>query len=153
MKSALALAAALALNGYAELAFSHGGGQHGMKTHQTAAMKVTRTIDVDMDDRMLFTPREIRVMQGETIRFRVTNSGKAPHEMVLGTPAELRKHAEHMRKHPGMEHDAPSMAHVAPGKSATIVWQFTQAGEFQYGCLIPGHFEAGMIGRVRVLSN
>jgi uncharacterized cupredoxin-like copper-binding protein len=152
MKSALALAAALALNGYAELAFSHGG-QHGMKTHEMAAMKVTRTIDVDMDDRMRFTPREIRVMQGETIRFRVTNSGKALHEMVLGTPAELRKHAEHMRKHPGIEHDAPSMAHVAPGKTATIVWQFTQAGEFQYGCLIPGHFEAGMIGRVRVLSN
>ena len=42
------------------------------------------------------------------------------------------------------------MAHVQPGKKAEIVWQFTNAGEFHYGCLIPGHFEAGMVGKVRV---
>jgi uncharacterized cupredoxin-like copper-binding protein len=72
------------------------------------------------------------------------------HEMVLGTMEELKKHAELMRKHPGMEHDEPYMAHVAPGKTETITWQFTKAGEFHYGCLIPGHFEAGMIGKIRV---
>jgi uncharacterized cupredoxin-like copper-binding protein len=49
-----------------------------------------------------------------------------------------------------MEHDEPFMAHVAPGKTATMVWQFTQPGEFHYGCMVPGHFEAGMVGRVRV---
>ena len=42
------------------------------------------------------------------------------------------------------------MVHVAPGKTGTLVWQFTRAGEFNYGCLIPGHFEAGMIGKVTV---
>ena len=72
------------------------------------------------------------------------------HEMVLGTMDELKKHAELMKKHPGMEHDEPYMAHVAPGKKGEIVWQFTKAGEFFYGCLIPGHFEAGMIGKVTV---
>jgi uncharacterized cupredoxin-like copper-binding protein len=49
-----------------------------------------------------------------------------------------------------MEHDEPYMAHVAPGKTQRIVWHFTQTGEFYYGCLIPGHFEAGMIGRIVV---
>jgi uncharacterized cupredoxin-like copper-binding protein len=29
-------------------------------------------------------------------------------------------------------------------------WQFTRAGEFFYACLIPGHFEAGMVGKVTV---
>ncbi|MDW8468952.1 MAG: plastocyanin/azurin family copper-binding protein [Burkholderiales bacterium] len=72
------------------------------------------------------------------------------HEMVLGTLEELKAHAELMRKHPAMEHDEPWMAHVAPGKSATLHWQFTRAGEFHYGCLIPGHFEAGMVGRITV---
>ena len=112
--------------------------------------KAKRTVKVDMSDAMRFAPAEISVKRGETVRFVVTNSGKQMHEMVLGTMKELKEHAEMMKKHPGMEHDEPYMAHVQPGKKAQIVWQFTKAGEFHYGCLIPGHFEAGMVGRVRV---
>ena len=112
--------------------------------------KVTRTIRVDMSDKMRFSPETLQIKRGEVVRFEVKNSGKVLHEMVLGTLKELKEHAELMRKHPGMEHDEPYMAHVAPGKSEHIVWQFTQAGEFYYGCLIPGHFEAGMIGKVTV---
>lgn len=112
--------------------------------------KVTRTVKIDMSDAMRFTPAELAVKQGETVRFEVRNSGKTMHEMVLGTMQELKEHAELMKKHPGMEHDEPYMAHVAPGKTERIVWQFTKPGEFYYGCLIPGHFEAGMIGKVTV---
>ena len=32
----------------------------------------------------------------------------------------------------------------------TVEWRFTKPGTFYYGCLIPGHFEAGMIGKVVV---
>ena len=88
------------------------------------------------------------VQPGETIRFEVKNSGKTMHEMVLGTMQDLTEHAELMRKHPGMEHDEPYMAHVPPGKTERMVWHFTKSGEFYYGCLIPGHFEAGMVGKV-----
>jgi uncharacterized cupredoxin-like copper-binding protein len=105
-----------------------------------------------MSDAMRFTPAELVVKQGETVRFRVKNSGKVLHEMVLGTMQELKEHAEMMKKNPDGAHHGhePNMVHVAPGKTGTLVWQFTRAGEFNYGCLIPGHFEAGMIGRVRV---
>ena len=112
--------------------------------------KATRTIKVDMSDKMRFAPAELTIRQGDTVRFEVRNSGKVLHEMVLGTMKELKEHAELMLKHPGMEHDEPYMAHVAPGKTERIVWQFTKAGEFYYGCLIPGHFEAGMIGKIVV---
>jgi uncharacterized cupredoxin-like copper-binding protein len=112
--------------------------------------KAARTVNIDLSDAMRFTPAELSVKRGETVRFRVKNSGKVMHEMVLGTMADLKAHAEMMRKHPGMEHDEPYMAHVAPGKTGTIVWQFTKAGEFHYGCLVPGHFEAGMVGKVIV---
>jgi uncharacterized cupredoxin-like copper-binding protein len=112
--------------------------------------KVTRTVDIDMSDRMRFHPAQLTVRQGDTVRFRVQNSGKVLHELVLGTRAELKAHAELMQKHPGMEHDEPHMVHVGPGKSATLVWQFNRAGEFYYGCLVPGHFEAGMVGRIVV---
>jgi uncharacterized cupredoxin-like copper-binding protein len=110
---------------------------------------VSRTINVEMSE-MRFTPDTLAVKQGETIRFRIKNSGQAMHEMVLGTMEELKEHAAMMRKHPGMEHDEPYMAHVAPGKTETMVWRFTRTGEFHYGCLVPGHFEAGMIGRISV---
>jgi len=109
-----------------------------------------RTVRVDMSDRMRFSPDAIAVMLGETVRFVVRNSGKTMHEMVLGTMKELKDHAELMKKHPGMEHDEPYMAHVESGKTAEIVWQFTKAGEFYFGCLIPGHFEAGMVGKILV---
>jgi uncharacterized cupredoxin-like copper-binding protein len=112
--------------------------------------KATRTVSVDMSDAMRFSPAEVSVKRGDTVRFVVANSGKQMHEMVLGTMKELKEHSELMKKHPGMEHDEPYMAHVQPGKKAEIVWQFTKPGEFHYGCLIPGHFEAGMVGRVIV---
>ena len=112
--------------------------------------KVSRTVKIDMSDRMRFNPAQLTVRQGDTVRFEVKNSGKMMHELVLGTMRDLKEHAELMRKHPGMEHDEPYMAHVAPGKTETIVWQFTKAGEFNYGCLVAGHFEAGMSGKLTV---
>jgi uncharacterized cupredoxin-like copper-binding protein len=42
------------------------------------------------------------------------------------------------------------MAHVKPGKNGGIVWQFTKVGEFQFACLQPGHFEAGMVSKLTV---
>lgn len=112
--------------------------------------KATRTIRVGMSDKMRFDPQSITVKRGETIRFVVANKGAVLHEMVLGTPQALKEHAELMKKHPGMEHDEPSMAHVKPGATGEIVWQFTKAGDFEFACLIPGHFEAGMVGKVAV---
>lgn len=103
-----------------------------------------------MSDRLRFTPAEISVRKGEVVRLVVRNSGKLEHEFVLGTLPELKEHAQLMQKHAGMEHDAPHMAHVAPGKLGSIAWQFTEPGEFYYGCLVPGHFEAGMLGRIVV---
>lgn len=112
--------------------------------------RATRTVTVVMSDAMRFDPATILVRQGETVRFVVKNSGRALHEMVLGTSEGLAEHAELMKKYPGMEHDEPHMLHVAPGKTGEMVWQFTRAGEFRYGCLIPGHYEAGMAGKVEV---
>lgn len=112
--------------------------------------KVTRTIRVGMNDKMRFEPEHISIKKGENVRFVVANHGAVLHEMVLGTPQALKEHADMMKKHPGMEHEEPSMTHVKPGASGEIVWQFTKAGDFQFACLLPGHFEAGMVGKVVV---
>jgi uncharacterized cupredoxin-like copper-binding protein len=112
--------------------------------------KISRTIRVGMDDTMRFSPKDITLKQGDTVRFVAKNGGKMMHEMVVGTMAELKEHGQLMKKFPDMEHDEPYMAHVKPGYSEEIVWQFTKRGEFYYACLIPGHFEAGMIGKIVV---
>lgn len=112
--------------------------------------KVSRTIRVDMADSMRFTPSDVTVKKGETVRFVVHNSGQVLHEMVLGTREALAEHAALMKKFPNMEHADANMAHVKPSKTGEIVWQFTKPGEFQFACLQPGHFEAGMVGKVVV---
>jgi len=114
--------------------------------------RVTRTINVDMHDNMRYTPSDIKVKQGDTIKFVVHNKGKAMHEMVLGSKDELKAHGEAMKKNPGMEHDDPYMTHVKPGGKEVMVWKFTKPGEFSFGCLAPGHFEAGMIGKITVAA-
>jgi len=90
------------------------------------------------------------VKRGETVRFVVSNKGKVVHELVLGTMDDLKAHSEMMKKHPGMEHDEANAADVDPGKSGALVWRFTKAGTFHFGCFEPGHFEAGMVGRITV---
>lgn len=112
--------------------------------------KVVRTIKMDMVDEMRFNPSSLQVKRGDTIRFELHNSGKTLHEMVIGTMDELNAHAALMKKFPDMEHDEPYMAHVPPGKTGEIVWTFNRPGQFNFACLVAGHFEAGMIGTVVV---
>jgi len=114
------------------------------------ARNVKRTITLRMSDSMRFTPDRIEVKQGETVRLRLHNDGRLLHELVLGTPQALAAHAEQMLRHPGMEHDEPYMAHVAPGQRGDIVWTFNRAGQFEFACLIAGHFQAGMRGAIHV---
>ena len=145
-------------------AFAHGTGSHDPAPQQPwaaeqkgfgiagDASRVSRTIHIRMNDRMRFEPAHIHVRQGETIRFVHRNVGKVMHEMVIGSRADLEDHAALMRKFPDMEHDAPHMAHVAAGKRGQMIWQFNRAGEFEFACLIPGHFESGMRGTIKVAA-
>jgi uncharacterized cupredoxin-like copper-binding protein len=112
--------------------------------------EVSRTIQVRMSDDMKFTPAQINVKRGETIRFAVRNAGRVEHEMVIGSMTELKQHAELMRRFPGMKHADPNMVTLDPGESGELIWQFTQAGTFDFACLEPGHFDAGMMGAVSV---
>ena len=115
-------------------------------------LQITRVIKVELSDQMRFSPDIIKVNKGDVIKFEHTNTGLIMHEFVLGTADSLAEHAEMMKKFPGMEHSEPYMAHVPPGETKSIIWKFSKAGEFAFGCLIPGHFDAGMKGVVQVGS-
>ncbi len=138
-----------------------------MAAHNTAAMhdhgteigtlgqpgitaRVVRTVRVTMSDKFRYSPDSVRINQGETIRFIVRNAGRIRHEMVLGTVASIRAHDEMMKQHPGMHHVEPNMISLKAGAQGEIIWQFTEAGQFQFACLEPGHFDAGMKGVITV---
>lgn len=159
---ALHLVAAAALLTGSGAAWAHGNAPHAtVKAAMSAqqqdwgiagnAKAVQRTITLRMGDDMRFAPAHIEVREGETVRLVVQNRGQLLHEIVLGTQASLAQHAEMMLKHPGMEHDEPYMAHVKAGRKGDLVWTFNRPGRFDFACLIPGHYQAGMVGTINVL--
>ena len=158
------LGAVAALSLFIGMASAHGDADHTKKAgpvhkEQKAwgiageSKAVQRTVEFRMNDTMRFTPDRLEVRQGETVRIVLKNDGKLLHEFVLGTQAELDEHAALMLRFPNMEHDEPYMAHVPPGKTGEIVWTFNRAGDFDFACLIAGHYQAGMVGKVKVKVN
>ncbi|MES2424676.1 MAG: cupredoxin family protein [Pseudomonadota bacterium] len=156
----LAFSAALAAAVLATSAFAHSDKPHGAAPAAVVkeqkewgiagdARAVNRTITLRMKE-MRFSPDRIVVKQGETIRFVLHNHGKLLHEMVIGTRKELDAHAALMLKFPTMEHDEPYMAHVSSGKASEMIWTFNRPGSFEFACLIAGHFQAGMVGKIVV---
>jgi len=145
----------IALSSSAFAGGNHAGG-HGHDDEETAIGKpgvvarVNRSITIEMNDSMRYAPADVLVKQGETIRFVVKNVGKVKHELSLGTQQELLEHLEQMKKFPDMEHDEPNKITLAPGKQGEIIWQFTKAGIVNFACLMPGHYEAGMKGAIKV---
>lgn len=167
-RTTLSIAASLAL-GIPALAMAHGDAAHAKPVAAAAPAQIKkeqkdwgiagdattarRTIRIGMSDTMRFTPDKLTVRQGETVKFVLTNHGKMMHEFVIGTKNELDAHAAMMVKFPTMEHDEPYMAHVAPGQKGEVVWTFNKSGEFDFACLIAGHYQAGMVGKIKVTPN
>ena len=114
--------------------------------------KPARIVEILMDEtddgRMIFSPASLEARAGEQVRFRIRNQGELDHEFVLATHEANQKHAIEMQKNPDMEHDDPNAIRLAPGASGEILWKFTDTGEFEFACLVPGHRESGMFGTV-----
>ncbi|MFN3658477.1 MAG: cupredoxin domain-containing protein [Pseudolabrys sp.] len=153
MKSlVLSIAAALVLTG-ASLGAANAAGSHFSAGKPGNPKKPARTVTVIMTDKdgtMKFEPDRIDVKKGEQIRFVIENKGEIKHEFILASLKDNKKHAELMKKFPHMEHDEPNSKSLQPGKTGEILWQFTKSGTFEFACLIPGHYEAGMRGTATV---
>jgi uncharacterized cupredoxin-like copper-binding protein len=97
-----------------------------------------------------YCPSVIEVRLGEQVRFLLFNEGAEYHEFVLATHRENQQHAELMKKSPNMEHNDPNAKRLSGLSSGELLWKFTRRGQFEYACLIPGHFQAGMHGKIIV---
>ncbi|WP_262271684.1 cupredoxin domain-containing protein [Microvirga yunnanensis] len=112
--------------------------------------RVVQVVMKETDSGMAFAPERIEVAKGEQVQFVLRNGGELDHELVIGTVEANRVHAEAMASHPNMAREDPNAKRLGPKTSGVLRWQFTQAGTFEYACLIPGHREAGMVGTVVV---
>ncbi|WP_167772803.1 cupredoxin domain-containing protein [Ramlibacter humi] len=127
------------------------GDDHGAATSGVAAAQVVnRSVAVAMGDDMRFSPASLHVAAGETVRISLTNRGQVDHELVIGTPAELKVHAQAMREGEAHAHGGGAAIRLAPGATGELVVTFRDAGPLEFACLIPGHFEAGMRGDIAV---
>src|SRR5262249_51040385 len=115
--------------------------------------KPARVVAIKMFEgsgKMGYEAARLGVRRGGKNRFGLANDGEEDHEFILATVAENRKHAEVMKKNPDMEHDDPNAKRLLPHGHGEIVWKFTKRGTFEFACLIPGHYEKGMVGQIIV---
>jgi len=150
---------------------THSGG-HGHKQSFGEPGNVkhaSRTINVKMLD-SYYQPKNIEVKEGETIVFKVENVGVLVHEFNIGTaimhdahqkeminmfkhgaitPTSINHKKMNMGNEGGsMKHDDPNSVLLNPGQSSELVWKFTKAANLEFACNIPGHYQAGMMGKI-----
>ena len=154
---------ALSFNALADATHTYAFGQ------PAPADKATRTVEVTLRD-IAFEPKSLDVKAGETVRFVLVNKGQLLHEFNLGNAAMHAAHQKEMLEmqqsgmltptgmsHAGMDHGSMGMQHddpnsvlVEPGKTAELTWTFTRADNLEFACNVPGHYQAGMVGKVKV---
>ena len=105
-----------------------------------------RLVNLDMTDTLKFIPEQVTAALGESIRFVLTNSGKAEHEFQVG-PAD---------KVAADEHDGVIVVEkdkLDAGSTQAVDYTFTGKVPYAFACHMPGHYEAGMKGTVAVTGS
>ena len=116
------------------------------------AHHVSRTVKVRTSD-MEFHIETLRIKEGETVRFVVTNTDEIDHDFTIGPPALQARHRaemmEMMENGDGMAkmHDDPNSVYLKPGETRELIWKFQNVAELEFACNVPGHYESGMKGR------
>jgi uncharacterized cupredoxin-like copper-binding protein len=142
-------------------AFAHGPGHDDSRESFSAGesgdpKKPFRVVVVSMregDGKMMYVPDDLEVKKGEQIKFVIKNEGELDHEFMLASVKENAAHAKLMEKNPEMEHDDPNAKSIKSKGVAEILWRFSKPGSFEFACLVPGHYEAGMKGTVVVTTS
>lgn len=112
---------------------------------------VEQTIAISATD-VKFSPTMLIVRSGETVKFVITNYGKLPHEFMIGDKAEQQEHEKEMQSMQGMGHADSNAVSIGPGETKVLVWKFGKDAVLEFGCHVPGHYAAGMLGTIHVVT-
>lgn len=84
------------------------------------------------EGQLAFYPTELNVRKGEAVKLVLNNADTAQAHAFVIRELTLKSRA------------------VAPGMSETLTFVPDKAGDFAFFCDMPGHKEAGMVGRIHV---
>ena len=120
------------------------------------AADADRTIEIEANNDLRFGPDSVTVSNGETITFRITNTGTLEHDFLLGDEEAQEEHEaemmEMMESGEEMEHSDPNAVSLPVGETVELTWHFTEPGTVLFGCHVTGHYAAGMKGTITVES-
>jgi uncharacterized cupredoxin-like copper-binding protein len=123
-----------------------------------------RRIEIEMTD-LRFSTTSIVLRSGERVVLAFKNSGVVAHEFTAGRSGRPGiGYASDLLAGVHFEIDPPSAGEhgaghetasagvqLLPGQTATLTFVVPQRpGTFEFGCFIPGHYEAGMKGSVTI---
>ncbi len=113
-----------------------------------------RTVEVIMTE-FAFAPSSVDVLAGETVRFLVINDGAIPHEFRLSNAHRIEEHlaSGHEGHDDGGHHnegEGDVFIVLDPGTTAEMTFTFPVDTTIytDIACLIEGHHEAGMHGKL-----
>ena len=135
--------------------------------------KVDKVIEIKMYDNY-FEPSEINIKKNQTIRFIIHNHGEFVHEFNIATKEMHLKHQPEMikmveyeilladkidkikmkeisKKDHSMSHSHANSALLEPNKRGEIIWKFNTDSKLEAACNVPGHYESGMIAKIKSL--
>ena len=132
---------------------------------------VDRVIKVLMYDNY-YQPNSFRIKNNETIKFEVENKGELVHEFNIATKEMHLKHQPEMmkmveneilladkidkkkmkemaKKDHSMSHSHANSVLLEPNENGEIIWKFNTEAILEAACNIPGHYETGMIAKIK----
>ena len=133
--------------------------------------EVNRVVEVKMYDNF-YEPNEIKIKKGETIKFKVYNFGEFVHEFNIATKEMHLKHQTEMvklienkilladkidkkktkemaKKDQSMSHSHSNSILLEPNEDGEIIWKFNTEAKLEAACNVPGHYETGMIAKIK----
>ena len=138
----------------AEEAHGHLGGYHEAAGSREREAGEVLEITLDAEE-WRFEPSIVEVPMGHRVKLTLVNDGRVEHDVeIAGVPAENIEVMDGVERHErlggGLHHEGVVAAHAEPGTTATVMFTVTEAGEYDFACTIPGHKEAGMVGKLVV---
>ncbi len=122
-------------------------------TTDTNVSDDVRIVEVSMTE-FAFEPERVDISAGETVRFIITNNGAIDHEFRLSNAHRIEEHLESGHDDHGEgghhEEDGDVFVELEPGATGEITVTFPKdMGIYtEIACLLPGHYEAGMLGEL-----
>lgn len=114
-----------------------------------------RIVEITMTD-FAFEPDRVDVRANEIVRFVVINEGLIDHELRLSNPHRIEEHlasdhgdhGDHEDEGGHHEEGGDLFIELQPGETGELVVDFPEDTTIytEMVCLLPGHYEAGMIG-------